>query len=195
MYINNSLPLFLIYITQLLLITVLLYYCALVFYFIHEHWDFHSVPIQPEITSSSTLSTSLSTNSWSQNGVRPAHVTQSANQKWDMGWGNFSLSTALAEPSCLTLRRVATVVHRHAGTVCVCVCVVVTWECERYVNRKRTDIKLKPHSAKCRRYGPQGAVRTTIRTETATLTTCRLPIGRLHNAQYSGTTLPCRLGK
>jgi len=29
--INNSLPLFLIYITQLLLITVLLYYCVLAF--------------------------------------------------------------------------------------------------------------------------------------------------------------------
>jgi len=95
MYINNSLPLFLIYITQLLLITVLLYYCALVFYFIHGHWDFHNVPIQSEITSSSTLSTPLSTKSWSQNGVRPAHVTQTANQKWDMGWGNFSLSVAL----------------------------------------------------------------------------------------------------
>jgi len=64
--VNNSLPLFLIYITQLLLITVLLYYCALAFYFIHWHWDFHNVQIQSEITSSSTLSTPLSTNSWSQ---------------------------------------------------------------------------------------------------------------------------------
>jgi len=55
----------------------------------------HNVQIQSEITSSSTLSTPVSTNSWSQNGVRPAHVTQTANQKWDMGWGNFPLSMAL----------------------------------------------------------------------------------------------------
>jgi len=64
-YINNSLPLSLIYITQLLLITVLLYYCALVFSFTHGHRDFHNVQIQSEgITSSSTLSTPLSTTKW-----------------------------------------------------------------------------------------------------------------------------------
>ena len=36
-----------------------------------------------KITSSSALSTPLSTNSWSQNGVRPAHVTQPiTNETW-----------------------------------------------------------------------------------------------------------------
>jgi len=57
------------------------------------------VQIQSEITSNSTLSKPLSTNSWSQNGVRPSHMTQTANHKWDMGWGNFSLSVALPRTS------------------------------------------------------------------------------------------------
>ena len=30
-----------------------------------------------------------------KNDVHPADVTQTANQKWDMGWGNFSSSMAL----------------------------------------------------------------------------------------------------
>jgi len=39
----------------------------------------YKVQIKSEITSGSTTTTPLSTNSWSQDGFRPAHVTQTAN--------------------------------------------------------------------------------------------------------------------